>query len=124
MPDMSKKQAEFFATLILVCTITAALVLVIDYQIKGAILEQATRLRLEIEGWQRGQKPAAASGNRSDSHPDNHVHYPSDLVGSRTTRVEASGHNGSANKQDTAPFGPRPKPDRTTGHSPIPGEGE
>lgn len=121
---MSKKQAQFFAGLILICTVTAALVLVIDYQIKGAILEQANRLRLEIEGWQRGQSPAATSGYRPDSHPANHVDYPADLVDSGTTRVETAGHNGSASQQDSAPFGPRFEPSRNDGHSPISGDGE
>lgn len=98
---MSRKQAQFFAGLIIICTITAALVLVIDYQIKGAILEQANKLRHEIEGWQRGQNPASTSGNRLDSHPDNHVPYPSHLVDSGTTRVEASGNNGTDRVTDT-----------------------
>ena len=54
----------------------------------------------------------------------NHVDYPADLVDSGTTRVETSGHNGSASQQDSAPYGPRFEPSRNDGHSPIPGDGE
>lgn len=124
MSDMSKKQAEFFAILIMLCTITAALVLVIDYQIKGAILEQANRVRRDIEGWQRGQSAAAASGNRSDSDAGNHVGYPSDLVDSGTARVETSGSNGSANGQNHAQETRTTKPRGTTRRGPIPRESE
>jgi hypothetical protein len=116
---MSKKQAQFFAGLILICTITAALVLVIDYQIKGAILEQANRLRLDIERWTSGQKPEATGSNRPDSHPDNDVLYPSDLVDSGTTRVETSGTNGSANGTVAPNHTVRSKPSRRHGPSTV-----
>lgn len=124
IPPMSKKQAQFFAGLIIICTITAALVLVIDYQIKGAILEQANRLRLEIEGWQRGQNPAAASGNRSDSDAGNDVSYPSDLVDSGTTRVETSSPHSASNGQGKTQEIRTTKPGRNTRRSPIQGTGE
>lgn len=124
MSDMSKKQAEFFAILIVLCTITAALVLVIDYQIKGAILEQANRVRRDIEGWQRGQSAATASGNRSDSDAGNHVGYPSDLVDSGTARVETSGSNGSANGQNHPKTSRTSEPGGTARRGPIPRESE
>lgn len=124
IPPMSKKQAQFFAGLIIICTITAALVLVIDYQIKGAILEQANRLRLQIEGFQRGQNPATASGNRSDSDVGDHVSYPADLVDSGTPRVEASSAHSANNGQGKAQEIRTTKPRGTPRRGPIPGDGE
>lgn len=116
---MSKKQAQFFAGLILICTVTAALVLVIDYQIKGAILEQANRLRLEIEGWQRGQSTAATGSHGSGNHTDNHVSYPSDLVDSGNARVETPCDYGQPNGTGNAQEIRTAKPRGTTRRSPI-----
>lgn len=119
--DMSKKQAQFFAGLILICTITAALVLVIDYQIKGAILEQANRLRLEIEDWQRGQGTKTTGSNRPDNHAGNDVSYPADLVHSGTTGVEANGHSSPGNREGKATHVRTARPSRANGASSIPG---
>lgn len=85
--QMSKKQAEFFTVLILICTVTAAAILLIDFQIKGAILEESNRLRKIIEG-HYGQRPAAANGNRPYRDPDYNPAYPADMVDSRATRME------------------------------------
>lgn len=85
--DMSKKQAEFFTILIIICTVTAAAILIIDYQIKGAILEESNRMRKAIEAFY-GQRPAAANGSRPYRNPDNDPAYPADMVGSRATGME------------------------------------
>jgi hypothetical protein len=81
VPPMSLKQAQFFAGLIVICTITAGLILIIDFQIKGAILEQ-------VERYYRGQNPAPTGGNRPGNHPGNDLPYPSDLVGGGNAGVE------------------------------------
>jgi len=117
--DMSKKQAEFFATLILICTITAVLVLAIDYQIKGAILEQSNSLRRDMERFLNGQSPAATGSHRSSNHADNHVSYPSDLVDSGNARVETAGHNAASNGQGDPTEIRATKPRGTTRRSPI-----
>lgn len=96
-PGMSKKQAEFFAILILICTVTAAAILVIDFQIKGAILEESNRMRKAIEGWQNGQRPAAANGHRPSGDTSNDPSYPSDLVGGGATGVEKAGSHAESN---------------------------
>lgn len=117
--DMSKKQAEFFATIILVCTITAVLVLAIDYQIKGAILEQSNKLRLDMERFLNGQSTAATGSHRSGNHTDNHVSYPSDLVDSGNARVETPRDYGQPNGTGNAQEIRTAKPRRTTRRSPI-----
>ena len=93
MPELSKKQLEFFAWLILICTVTAIIVLAIDYQIKGAILEQSNALRREIEAWRSGQSTAPTDGNRSDNHAGNDPAFPADLVDSGATGVETPSDN-------------------------------
>jgi hypothetical protein len=117
--DMSKKQAEFFATLILICTITAVLVLAIDYQIKGAILEQSNKLRLDMERFLNGQSAAATGSHRSSNHSDNHVSYPSDLVDSGDARLETTGHNEASNGTGDPTKIRTAKPRGTTRRSPI-----
>jgi hypothetical protein len=90
MIQMSKKQAEFFTVLILICTVTAAAILLIDFQIKGAILEESNKLRRVIEGVRNGQSPTSADGYRPDSDTGYNVPYPSDMVDSGATRVETA----------------------------------
>jgi len=106
--EMSKKQAEFFTILILICTVTAAAILLIDYQIKGAILEESNRMRKELER-HYGQRSAAANGSGPVSNPDNDAAYPSDLVDSGTARVEATGPNDTDSKRNAAKSERRPR---------------
>jgi hypothetical protein len=98
--DMSKKQAEFFTVLIIICTVTAALILLIDFQIKGAILEESNRLRRVIE-----RESAAADGSRPIDNRSDNPSYPADLV-----------HSGNAGMEETsayaAPNGTNPKASR------------
>jgi hypothetical protein len=109
--EMSKKQAEFFTILILICTVTAAAILLIDYQIKGTILEESNRMRKDLER-HYGQRSAAANGSRFVSDTDNDPAYPSDMVGSGTARVEETGPNQGDNGQAPAP---KPRRSRATG---------
>jgi hypothetical protein len=121
--NMSKKQAEFFTVLILICTVTAAAILIIDYQIKGAILEESNRMRKELERYY-GQRPAAASGRRPDSDTSHDLSYPSDLVGSGTTGVEEGGTNGSRPTPYPAPAVRRTRAARQTRPGSIPDTGK
>jgi hypothetical protein len=120
-PEMSKKQAQFFAGLILLCTLTAVLVLAIDYQIKGAIIEQANNLRRDIDRLQSGQRTTTAGSNGSGNYPANHVSYPADLVRSRDARMETPGPDNQDNREDNTQEIRTPKPSRADGASPVPG---
>lgn len=115
-PPMSRKQAQFFAGIIIICTVVAALILVIDYQIKGAIIEQANRLRKEIENF--GQKPAATSGHGFAHNSGDDLAYPSDLVRGRTARVEKESASDVDSAEDTAGVS------RIVGHNDANGTGK
>lgn len=124
LPGMSKKQAEFFAILILICTVTAAAILVIDFQIKGAILEESNKMRRAIEGWQRGQRTTTANGSRSDGNDRYNPAYPSDMVDSGTTGMEETGTIPGSNGTAPAPKPGRPKRPGSSRPGSIPGTGE
>jgi hypothetical protein len=111
--DMSKKQVEFFAFLIIICTVTAAAILIIDYQIKGSILEESNKMRRTIEWWQNGQRPATADRNRPDRNPGNDVPYPSDMVDSGTTGMETAGSFSAVPANGDTPR--KSRPSRVTG---------
>jgi hypothetical protein len=123
MIQMSKKQAEFFTILILICTVTAAAILIIDYQIKGSILEQSNRMRKDLERFY-GQRPAASDSSRYDSNDRNDPAYPSDMVGSGATGMEATGPIPGSNGTSTARKSGGAKRTRETGSSGVPGSGQ
>jgi hypothetical protein len=85
MGEMSKKQIEFFVILIWLAVLTAIAILVIDFQIKGAIVEQAIKLREVVNG----QKGETTASQRSDNNGTNNSPYPSDMVGSGHAGMEA-----------------------------------
>lgn len=121
--EMSKKQAEFFTALIFICTVTAAVILLIDYQIKSAILEESNRMRKEIERYY-GQRPAAANGGRFDRNPSNDPAYPADLVDSRATGMEETGTIPGSNGTGPASKPRRTRATRPDGPGSVPGNGE
>lgn len=64
--QMTKKQLEFWTIALIFCIGVSILVLVIDFGIKGAILEESTRLRLIIEEHSGRTAKANADGNVDD----------------------------------------------------------
>lgn len=122
--DMSKKQAEFFTILIVICTVTAALILAIDFQIKGAILEESTRMRKDIERYLNGQRSAPANGRGPFRNSDNDPAYPSDLVASGTTGVEETSNIQNPNGTGTSAARRRPKPRAQDGPGIVPDSGK
>lgn len=114
MTEMSKKQLEFFTFLILICTVTAALILLIDFQIKGAILEESNRLRRVIES-----HPTSANGSRFADNTSDDTAYPADLVRSGTASMETSGHSESANGKSPAQGSRRAKPRANDGSGSV-----
>jgi hypothetical protein len=47
--EISKKQAEFWAFVLMMCIAVSCVVLLVDFGIKAAILEESNKLRLTIE---------------------------------------------------------------------------
>ena len=110
---MSKKQAEFWVALIVLCTIFAVAILLVDFGIKSAILEESNRLRIKIEDWERANGRGTAGANEvgnaddtSDDHP-----FSSDVLVVDPSRMEAgNGTKGDSTKADnTAANGSKPR---------------
>jgi hypothetical protein len=99
--EMNKKQAEFWGLIIGMMIAVALVILIIDYGIKTAILEESTRLRLIIEGEKRGQKPVSTDANGVG---DDLLHNPalsSDVLVVDTSAMEAG--NGHPRSQKSSP---------------------
>lgn len=81
--EMSKKQAEFWVALLVLCIIFAVAILLVDFGIKSAILEESTRLRLVIEDEEvrrSGRKPAGTNAVGANNDRGNDVPFPSDVL--------------------------------------------
>jgi hypothetical protein len=124
MMDMSKKQLEFFSALIWIAVVTAVIILAIDFQIKGSILEQATNFRRQYEEWQRGQTRAATASQRPDNHGTNNPPYPSDMVSGGNALVEKASANGLSMEAGAAGTARAAKRKPATRPGTIPGDGE
>lgn len=124
MIEMSKKQAEFFAILIWLAVLTAAAILIIDFQIKGVILEQVLEFRRHYEGWQSGQKGTATTSKRPDNNRRNDLAYPSDLVASGHTVMEEASDNHISMEAGSAGTARAANSRRANDAGTIPGNGE
>jgi hypothetical protein len=121
MGEMSKKQIEFFVILIWLAVLTAIAILVIDFQIKGAIVEQAIKLREVVNG----QKGEATASQRSDNNGTNNPPYPSNMVDSGHAGMEAgSAIPSSTNNGNTVVTRAKTNGRAKRDTSRLPGEGE
>lgn len=122
--DLSKQQAEYWAFIIGLMIAVAIAILLIDFSIKAAILEESTRLRLIIEGERSGQKPgtADASGATNDA-PDNSPLSSDVLVVDPTGMETGNGHKGDQKPSEDA-SNRRPQPRRPNRNRAIPGGNE
>jgi hypothetical protein len=121
MGEMSKKQIEFFVILIWLAVLTAIAILVIDFQIKGAIVEQALKLREVVNG----QTSEATASQRSDNNGANNPPYPSNMVDSRDAGMEAGGPiPSSANNGNTVVTRTKTNGRATRNTGRLQGEGE
>jgi hypothetical protein len=69
------------------------LVMLIDFQIKGAILEESARLRGVIDG----QRTARSNNNGASGDAPKHAPFPSDVLGEQPSRLEkGNASNGTA----------------------------
>jgi hypothetical protein len=95
--EMTRKQVEFWSVLLAGMIGVAILVLLIDFQIKGAILEQSTQFRREYESYLRGRIPTSANASgASDVTSDDSAIHP-DLLVDDSSRMEAgNASNGAA----------------------------
>lgn len=119
--ELNKKQLEFWAFIVIMALAASIAVLLIDFQIKTAILEESNRLRLTIEGWQGGQNRQAANANGAVPDASNDAAIPGDVLvvdpPGMETGSDANGHK--ASNQSTS--NRRAKPRRPAGPGTIPG---
>jgi hypothetical protein len=100
--ELTKKQAEFWVAILVLCIIFAVAILLVDFGIKAAILEESNRLRLQIEDWevrQSGRVAAAANAGRTGNDDSDNPPFPSDVLVDNATGME----KGSSPNGDTAP---------------------
>ncbi len=118
--EMTRKQAEFWTVLLFLCVIAATAILMLDFGIKAAILEESTRLRLLIEAHSgKVAGPANANGVANDA-PDN-TPVPGDVLVVNSGTVETGNvHNGSKDTLSTTTSG-RNKPSRPNRNRAVPG---
>jgi hypothetical protein len=112
--EMSKKQAEFWVALLVLCLIFAVAITLVDYGIKASILEQSNRIRLLIEEWEinHGRNATGANEVRTNDDPDNNTPIPSDVLvvnpPGMETGNDATGHTATTSNSRAQ----RPKPGR------------
>lgn len=118
--EMTRKQAEFWTVLLFLCVIAATAILMLDFGIKAAILEESTRLRLLIEA-HSGKVAGPANANRvANDAPDN-TPVPGDVLVVNPGTVETGNvHNGSKDTLSTTTSG-RNKPSRPNRNRAVPG---
>lgn len=94
--EMTRKQAEFWSLIIAMMIAVAIIILLIDFGIKAAILEESNKLRLVIEKERSGQKPGSANANGAANDTPNNPPLPSDVLVVDPPRMETrNGHTGS-----------------------------
>lgn len=111
--DMSKKQAEFWVALLVLCIIFALAIMLVDFGIKSSILEESNRLFRKIESWERenGRDTAGTNAVGNNDDRDNDIPLPSDVLVVDPSRLEkgnaANGGTESPNNSRTRRSKPR-----------------
>jgi hypothetical protein len=88
-PELSKKQIEFWVIMFLIILGIMMLITVVDISTKTAIIEQATRLRLLIEGQVNGQNASRTDETGTSSDPIDDGSVPGDVLVFDDARLEA-----------------------------------
>jgi hypothetical protein len=88
--QLTKRQMEFWTLILVLCIGTAVVVLLLDFGIKAAILEESTRLRLRIEEWERqnGRNPESTNEGGNGNDALDNPPLPSDVLVVDTARME------------------------------------
>lgn len=127
--ELSKKQMEFFTVMFLIIVGVLTLITIIDIATKTAIIEQATKLRLTIEGY-NGSDTGRPDQSGATARLPVDAPIPSDVLDLNAARMEAgSAGNGSkaspANRRQRRPQSPRASrsPEVSGGNKPM-GSGE
>lgn len=72
--NLTKKQAEFWVAILVLCLVVAIAITLVDFSIKSAILRESNALRLKIEAWEvangRGSKETVSNGAAPNATDD------------------------------------------------------
>lgn len=119
--ELSRKQTEFWAVILLVCLVVSAAIMLVDFQIKQAILEESTRLRLVIEGWEVRQSGYRASKDRATNDATDNGSFPGPVLVESTTGMEAGNvSNGGPPSRPKAARNRRHEPSRKVDGGEVP----
>jgi hypothetical protein len=86
--ELSRKQTEFWAVVLIVCLVTAVAVTLLDFSIKASILEESNALRIEIERWYRGRLGETTAQNGDDTNSRIDAPFPGDVLDIDASRLE------------------------------------
>lgn len=95
--ELSKKQLEFWTVMLGVILGVSILVMLIDFSIKAAILEESAKLRGVIDG----QKPARANDNGAGRDSRKYAPVSAHVLGEQSPGMETG--NVANGTSDTVP---------------------
>jgi|SRR5215469_584652 len=111
--ELNKKQTEFWAVLLMVCLVVSVAIMLVDFQIKQAILEESARLKLIIETWEFKANGLRESKNRGTDNSADNSAFPAVVLVDPATGMEAGNVPDSTAKQANGrPGSNRRKSDR------------
>lgn len=96
---MNEKQLKLLTVLAGVFLGTAILLLVVDYQLKNAVIEEANKLRRIIR-YGQGNEGSDSLRNSSDDYWNGP--FPADMVVGRNARMEEAGDTGATKAPGTS----------------------
>ena len=120
--QMSKK-GEFLAVLLTLCTVVMVVVLLLDIQIKAAILEESTKLRLTIEDEevrQSGRRRQETNADRVSNDAPNDAPIPSNVLVVKPAGMEAGSASNGTEKPVPSPRVRRSKSGRPASDRTVP----
>lgn len=125
--DLTKRQAEYWAFILALMITIAVAVLLIDFAIKTAILEESNKLRMMLEAEEvrrNGQKPKPTDAGRAANISDNNPSIPGDVLVVDTPGMETGNVHNGTKEAATGQATRRPKPRRSPSPRTIPGGNE
>lgn len=97
--EMNKRQVEFWGVTLLICLVVSVAIMIVDFQIKQAILEESTRLRLSIEEWEVRKSGLRADKVRATDDSANHTTIPGYVLVEPTAGMEAGNVRDGSQKE-------------------------
>lgn len=87
--ELTEKATKFWAVMLMVCLVVSVAIMVVDFSIKQSILEESTRLRLDIEAWEVRQSGLRTSKVGATNNPANNPTVSRNVLVDNPARMEA-----------------------------------